>query len=339
MNNQNGEKIKIFRCLFHGLTDVYGSYDTQSGRSFQVKKPVTEKVILNHLLGKRPYGVYLLFNDRTRAITADFDTTNRLPPIEFQHSAKHYGIDAYLERSKSKGYHVWIFFKKKGVLAQKARLVVQHVLQEIEHPETEVFPKQDKLDGNSRFGNFINTPLFGSLVPKGKTVFIDPYTFEPYANQWELLNSVNRHDESLLDKIIEMNNLSNMPDQQYPKQVKPNLKVGSTFGLPPCAQLMLQNGVSQRQRCACFRLAVHLKRIGLPIDGTIALLVHWSHKNKPVDKSKTVITEKEIISQVSCAFERNYSSYGCESDEVKPYCQPECPVNIVRSKMPVHRQP
>ena len=208
MNYQNREKIKVFRDLFHGLKNVYGSYDIQTCRSYQVKKPVTDKVILNHLLGKRPYGAYLLVKDKIRAIVSDFDTDNRLTPMEFISSAKHYGLEAYIERSKSKGYHVWVFFEKDGVQASKARMVVQHILEEIEHPSTEIFPKQDRLNNNTQCGNFINAPLFGKLVPMGKTVFIDPHTFEPYTDQWKFLGSVKKISESVLDNIIELNDLS-----------------------------------------------------------------------------------------------------------------------------------
>ena len=116
--------------------------------------------------GKRPYGVYLLVKDKIRAITSDFDIENPLIPMEFFSAAKHYRLDAYIERSKSKGYHVWIFFEKGGILAQKARLIVRHILEEIEYPDTETFPKQDTLIGNRRFGNFINAPLFFGFVIK-----------------------------------------------------------------------------------------------------------------------------------------------------------------------------
>lgn len=321
MNYQNWEKINIFKSLFHGMTNVYGSYDIQTGRSYQVKKPVTDRVILNHLQGKRPYGVYLLMKDKIRAITSDFDIENPLIPMEFFSAAKHYRLDAYIERSKSKGYHVWIFFEKGGVLAQKARSVVQHILEEIEHPETEVFPKQNRLDGNNRFGNFINTPLFGGLVPQGKTVFIDPYTFNPYKNQWEFLTSINRHSETLLDNIIEINNI----------QTKPNIlrknhnRKHRFFSLPPCIQIILQDGVTEYQRNTCFRLAAHFKRIGIPFDGALAIIGNWSNKNKPKD-NKLIITEKEIVAQTSYAYKRNYNSFGCSSKEINPFCQPECPL-------------
>ena len=43
--------------------------------------------------------------------------------IEFVGKARHYGLAVYIERSKSKGFHVWAFFPEPGVLAWKARRV------------------------------------------------------------------------------------------------------------------------------------------------------------------------------------------------------------------------
>ena len=310
------------------MTNVYGSYDIQTGRSYQVKKPVTDRVILNHLQGKRPYGVYLLVKDKIRAITSDFDIENPLIPMEFFSAAKHYRLDAYIERSKSKGYHVWIFFEKGGVLAQKARLIVRHILEEIEYPDTEIFPKQDTLIGNRRFGNFINAPLFGTLVPKGKTVFIDPKTFEPYTNQWEFFESVTKTSESLLDDIIELNDLSKKI-KDVPKQSAFEEKRNNSYVLPVCAQRMLRDGVKQYQRDSCFRLSVHLKRVGLPSDLAIAALKVWALKNQP-DLGKQIITEPEILDQASSAFSKDYRGYGCSTMAVAPFCDQACPVNKLR---------
>ena len=208
IKRSNADKIKLFKGLFVGLDNAYGTYDIRSGQSRQVKAPVTDAVLKAHLMGRQPYGIYLLVKDKTRAIVADFDSLDRLPPYEFISAAKHYELKAYIESSKSKGYHTWIFFEKNGVLAWKARQVVKHILEEIEQPSVEIFPKQDRLDLNTCYGNFINAPLFGTLVPKGKTVFIDPDTFAPFPDQWDFLASVERHNESILDDIIELNGLS-----------------------------------------------------------------------------------------------------------------------------------
>ena len=118
------EKIGIYQGLFTGLPHVYGTYDTSTGRVRQAKEPVTEQVIRAHLRGKRSYGVYLLVGERTAALAVDFDQDELSAPVAYVARARRYGISAYIERSKSKGYHVWIFFEKP-VLARKARLVAK----------------------------------------------------------------------------------------------------------------------------------------------------------------------------------------------------------------------
>jgi hypothetical protein len=88
---------------------------------------------------------------------------------------------------------------------------------------------------------------------------------------------------------------------------------------------MLQDGVSQYQRVSCFRLAVHLKRLGLPQDVAASALKAWAQKNRP-SAGKRIITDSEILEQISYAFGRNYRTYGCENEAVKPFCDPRCPV-------------
>ena len=319
------EKIGIFRGLFSGLTHVYGTYDPVSGRAGQVKATVTDTVIHNHLVGRQPYGVYLLMQDRTRAVAVDFDTENRIRPMKFVSHAKHYDVASYIERSKSKGYHVWSFFSGRGVFAYKARAVFRHILDEIEASDTEIFPKQDELNSNVCFGNFINAPLFGTLAQKGRTVFVDPGTFEPYPDQWAFLRSVKRIDEQVFDEIIQINDLSITQTSSGPQSSNSANVNMNRFSLPPCAQKMLADGVTRFQRTSCFRLAAHLKRLGLPIDVAIAALRTWALKNRPAD-GKRVITEKEIIGQIKYVFSRNYRGYGCETEAVAPFCQPQCPV-------------
>ena len=113
---------------------------------------------------------------------------------------------SYIERSKSKGFHVWLFFEEP-VVAKKARVVARKILTDMDRPDTEIFPKQDCLNEIS-YGNFINAPLFGKLVPKGRTVFVEPG--EPVKacdNQWELLQRVQKVSPIRLDAIIQSCNL------------------------------------------------------------------------------------------------------------------------------------
>ena len=127
-------------------------------------------------------------------------------------------------------------------MAAKARKVVKHILEEIEAPNTEIFPKQDKLDENTKYGNFINAPLFGKLVPNGKTVFVNPDTFVPYEDQWDFLENIKCVSESLLDDIIEINGLNDSQSFHSKTENKHTAKT-SLFVLPPCIRTILLEGV------------------------------------------------------------------------------------------------
>jgi hypothetical protein len=77
------EKLQLFRLCFTGLEHVYGTYNPASGQVVQIKQPVTDEVILQHLKGEAPYGVYLLVQDQTRAVVADFDEDDTEAPVAF----------------------------------------------------------------------------------------------------------------------------------------------------------------------------------------------------------------------------------------------------------------
>ena len=322
---KTSEKLAIFRRCFSGRPDCYGTYDLASGWVETVKKPVTDQVLLNHLRGVQPYGVFLLQGDRTRAAVADFDHEDPQPPFQFVMRARHYSITSLVERSKSKGWHVWVFFPADGVTARKARRTMRIILADIEMPVTEVFPKHDKLDDSTQFGNFINAPLFGRLVPQGRTVFVSPNDpFRPYPNQWSVLEHVPRISESLLDEILDINGAdcaeaapARVSGQAAGETTKPS------FGLPPCAQKMLAEGVTDLQRQSCFRLAVQLRKAGLPQYAVIACLDEWAGRNRP-GSGKTIVTHAEIVSQTGWAYAKGYRGCGCEDEAVKPFCSAAC---------------
>jgi hypothetical protein len=326
----DAEKISLFRSLFTGLNTAYGTFDLQTGRARQVKAPVTDAVIRTHLLGGQAYGVYLLTGTMTRAVVADFDDDDLWSPKQFMAGARAYGLPTYLERSKSKGFHVWMFFEECGLVAAKARAVMRRILAEIEKPHTEVFPKQDTLDTRVSFGNFIHAPLFGRYVPAGRTVFLDPCDpTRPPPDQWALLAEVQRVPESLLDEIIELNDLEVSATARRSRRSQ--AAGDRVYGLPPCARRMLSDGVRENQRVACFRLAVQLKRTGLPFGSTVAVLANWAKRNRPTG-DKRIITHKEILTQAACAYDKEYRACGCEEPVVAQHCDTSCRVNLTVRK-------
>jgi len=108
---------------------------------------------------------------------------------------------------------------------------------------------------------------------------------------------------------------------------------GCNRSCPPCAQRMLAEGVSDYQRVTCFRLAVQLKKAGLPEDLAVATLKAWAAKNRPAGE-KRVITEDEILAQVTGAYSRDYRSCGCGGPKVAAYCDPDCPLQNGRPGKP-----
>lgn len=317
----NDQKIALFQKRFHGLEHIYGTYDPASGRSWQVKAAVTRDVILDHLQGCHPFGVYLLVDDRTHALVADFDQEDPLPPYEFVLRCRHYGVPAYVERSKRKGWHVWVFADPPGIPAAAGRQVMRWLLSEIGQADTEVFPKQDRLVAGSD-GNFINAPLFGPLVRHGRTVFVDvDNNFEPYPNQGNVLEGIQCISQAQIDELVEINDLNVAARDAGDSATAVTARV---YGLTPCAQRMLAEGVPGYQRVSCFRLAIHLKRAGIPQDMASALLLAWACKNHPPARPR--ITDDEVLRQTRGAYARNYASYGCEDSRIQPYCDPCCPI-------------
>lgn len=321
------EKTDLFRAAFPGLDHVYGTYDPGSGRSWQVKQPVTDEVIVNHIMGRKPIGRYLLTGTHTHTVVVDYDDDAPNLPMEFLNQVAHYEVPSYIEISKAKGFHVWLFFEDGGVPAVKARAVVKHILDEVEH-NAEVFPKQDAINlSRGEYGNFINLPLFGGLVLEGRTVFVDPANgLRPVPNQWRLIEALRRVSESALDEIIEINEI----EMDCPKYSAAGLVLGTVeqaWGLPPCARRMLAEGVTHDQRVACFRLAVHLKRQGIPFDIAVAALREWSKKNRPFG-GKRIITRTEIKAQAASAFDKDYRGFACDDPAIAPFCEPSCPIAI-----------
>ena len=322
------QQVALFRHCFTGLPSVYGTYDPITGGAWQVKAPVTDQVIRNHLMGLCPFGVYLLVYDRTHAIVVDFDTLDPEPPQRFVLNAARRGLPAYIERSKSKGHHVWLFADAGGILAANGRRTASAILEEMGLERVEVFPRQDCLH-HGGFGNFINTPLFGRLTATGHSVFVDPENaLLPFPDQWAFLANIQRIREDQLDTGMPIcaATTAAVPQQQVfqePLGAEPPINPRA-YALPPCARKMLLRGVSDGQRVICFRLGIHLKRFGIPRDLAVIMLQAWARKNHPV--GKRILTDSEIVSQVTYAYRKPYWGYGCRDPFVRKYCHSACPV-------------
>ncbi len=164
------------------------------------------------------------------------------------------------------------------------------------------------------------------LVPEGRTIFIQPdANLRPFSDQWAVLDSINKVGEDTLDWIIQLNNLKKENPKNQENKTDFNTHTVTGYSLPVCIRRMLNEGVTFNQRVACFRIAVHLKRVGLPYDAVIAILTNWRFKNHP-EENKGIITASEIEELVGWAFKNDYTGYGCNERIIESFCDPQCPV-------------
>ena len=222
------EKVKLFKELFRGRTDVYAKYwisrkTGKSGYSPVCKNewvpkicqratvrcsacpnreflPFDESAILKHLNGSLVAGIYpLLDGDACYFLAVDFDKECWQDNIiVFKQTCSENNVPVVIERSRSgNGAHAWIFFEDK-LSAFSARRLGSFLLTETMSKRYQLdmksydrlFPNQDTLPKGG-FGNLIALPLQKEAAKFGNSLFVDD-NFRPYPDQWEFLGSIRK---------------------------------------------------------------------------------------------------------------------------------------------------
>lgn len=190
-------QLRAFRALFVAREDAYAIL--QDERPAAVRKNFSDEVLAAHLAGEYRAGTYLIRPDgKTPFLVFDIDVQQTSLVKRIVKRLHRRSVTAYVERSKSKGHHIWIFFDKP-VKAAEARRFAKLVLQGLDVSKIEVFPKQDAVKEGG-LGNCIWLPMFGRDVSEGRTVFVDRH-FAPLDDQWFFLESIRRTPRKV---IIEM---------------------------------------------------------------------------------------------------------------------------------------
>jgi hypothetical protein len=222
--------LELYRSLFVARRDAHAV--RKGDETFTRRNPLNNDVLAAHLAGKYRVGTYLLSPDGfTPFLVIDVDVRNPELVRKILKRLRKRGVSAYVERSKVKGYHVWIFFNKP-VLAWRARSFGRLVIKGLESPKIELFPKQDSVRDEG-LGNCIFLPLYGRDVTHGRTVFVDR-DFQPIQKQLSLLRTVNKVPRKLIIKTAHAFESANegaskettkhVPDQQGSK-LKSSCKV------------------------------------------------------------------------------------------------------------------
>lgn len=181
-----------FANLFEGRTDAYGAEEGRAELALGVE--YIDRVD-EHLNGERPMGVYPLMHIEpdgwcVRWGCVDFDEGDEpswVHACNLHAVLNELSVTAYVERSRSKGYHVWVFSSdlvpahvmRRALLG--ATQIAQAPLKEI-NPKTEGFwlPRVNPTDAlqpdTTRIGNYVRLPY-----PNGYTdrrIMCVPFTAE-----------------------------------------------------------------------------------------------------------------------------------------------------------------
>lgn len=155
--------IAQFAQLFQGRLDAVGGDD---GRA--IYKPYTYQAVEAHLTGVDPIGVYPTWPDQDTGDRwtfwgcCDIDTGDWNEAFQLASALKGMGLVPHVERSRSKGWHIWVFVDQP-VEAWQMRRCLKVAYAAIDLPAKEANPKSETLRYD-QLGNYVRLPYKGGLV-------------------------------------------------------------------------------------------------------------------------------------------------------------------------------
>ena len=231
------DKLKLFRSLFRGRTDVFPKLWTNSKKGTkgyapacanewkhgvcekpkvkcgecprQAFIPVDDQIVLDHLHGRHVIGAYPMLQDESCwFLAADFDESSWKEDVTaFVATCLSAGLPVAVERSRSgEGAHVWFFFatpipatlaRKMGCYLVTEAMARRHQLGMESYDR--FFPSQDTMPRGG-FGNLIALPFQDGPRKKGNTLFVDDQ-FVPHRDQWGHLASLPRIAPATVEAI------------------------------------------------------------------------------------------------------------------------------------------
>ena len=155
------DTIQGFITLFRGRGDCYGSEEGGC-----VRQPLDNNAFMAHLMGTTPIGVYpSVPKQGAEPICAwgcsDIDIESISDARLMQRTLEAAGVVAWVERSRSKGYHVWVF-ADKPVTSKVMRNALLMAHQVADYPAREVNPKQVDVSA-TKVGNYVRLPYVNGL--------------------------------------------------------------------------------------------------------------------------------------------------------------------------------
>ena len=153
MPSKNYSLAERILNLFFIRRDVYG-LETEDGWK-TVKKPVTVKLIMEHLQGKYCLGAHPIGEKgECRWIGWEVDSAAALPPLRRRVASMFPEKAILIHATGGRSYHIKVFFKHP-IRSEDAYRLARHVAEGLRG--VEYFPKQPTVGRG--YGNFMRVPL------------------------------------------------------------------------------------------------------------------------------------------------------------------------------------
>lgn len=171
MESMEKEMLDQFVNLFRGRGDCYGSEEGGC-----VRRPLTPDVFWNHLTGGAGIGVYPAVPSNPPFCVwgcSDIDVEDLGAARLLQRTLEMANVPSFVERSRSKGYHVWVF-ADQPVPAETMRRALLVAHQVADYPAREVNPKQSDVSAH-KVGNYVRLPYYGGIdsTPSRRVILDD----------------------------------------------------------------------------------------------------------------------------------------------------------------------
>ncbi len=273
------QTVEAFAALFKGRTDAWGQFPRYCKHELVIFAHYER-----HLKGKVSLGVYPLLDNGTCFWgAADLDQPGTapwhngpddcMPALKLMEALGYCGANQglFLEKTKSKGWRVWVFFSAP-VPAKHARRLFHSALAKSGLPlSIEVFPKQDFVGEptpNNPFpvGNYVHLPYFGGgpSGPRRGRVFVDPESLAPIPLE-KFLAHLPVFPADALPLVLE--NLPKTETNQKPSHTQEEI-----------TGMLSQHLAVGERRPTLVKVTGYLRYRGIPEEVAIALLLPWAER-------------------------------------------------------------
>jgi len=306
--------IEKFKKIFSGLQRAHGCTYIEKknvdgtklkGKSFVKREPVTDVLWENHLKGIEPSLGIIPINEENKCGWGciDIDSYASFNHKKLLDKIKAMDLPLITCRSKSGGAHVFLF-TTVPVNAEILRNKLLSISAVLGYGNSEIFPKQIKLNSKEDTGNFLNLPYFNSqkttrysYVENGAAATLDGF-FESYER--------NKLTPEQLEKLTIKRTESELSDG------------------PPCMEALAVEGISEGgsedskpkgRDNALFHYAVYAKKKWPSEWKNKIILFNEKVMNPPLDDAS--------VERIKLQHVKKEWGYKCKDEPMCSYCDKE----------------